>query len=113
MNDDLVERVARAIAETQDDRWDNPALFMVDANDTAESGREAYCDMARAAIAIALEEAAKVLKEKTTEHRAEAKRLLGTIDTSDEKQVYLVCCQEARADGYQGAEAAIRGMIKD
>jgi hypothetical protein len=60
MSDDLVERVAQGIATTQDDDWNNPALFMVDANDTAESGREAYRDMARVAIAIALHEAAKV-----------------------------------------------------
>jgi fructose 1,6-bisphosphatase len=61
---ELVERVAQGIATTQDDDWNNPALFMADANDTAESGREAYRDMAHAAIAIALEEAAKVAEER-------------------------------------------------
>jgi hypothetical protein len=55
----LREKVARAIAETQDEDWENPALFLVDANDTAESGREAYRDMADAAIDLALEEAAQ------------------------------------------------------
>jgi hypothetical protein len=56
----LREKVAKAIAETQDEDWENPALFLVDANDTAESAREAYRDMADAAIAVVLEEAAKV-----------------------------------------------------
>jgi hypothetical protein len=53
----LREKVARAIAKTQDDDWENPALFLADANDTAESGREAYRDMADAAIDMVLEEA--------------------------------------------------------
>lgn len=68
MTPELVEAVARALAATQDDAWDNPALFMVDSNDTAEDGRESYRGMARAAIALitstiraqALEEAARV-----------------------------------------------------
>jgi hypothetical protein len=63
-HDELVEKMARAIAKTQDDDWDNPSLFIVDANDDAESCREAYRDMARAALAVARpmirEECAKV-----------------------------------------------------
>jgi hypothetical protein len=61
----LREKVARAIAATQDEEWENPALFLADANDTAESGREAYRDMADAAIAVVLEEAARVADDKT------------------------------------------------
>jgi hypothetical protein len=64
MSDELRERVARALCAAADDDWDGSVFYMVDANDTVESGRDVYRALADAAIALvrdaALEEAAKV-----------------------------------------------------
>lgn len=51
-DDATVERVAKAICETEgyEDDWEKPTMFMTEATDTAESCREIYRDMARAAI---------------------------------------------------------------
>lgn len=46
----MVERVARAMCEAADDDWDWSVFYIVDVNDTAETGRDVYRDMARAAI---------------------------------------------------------------
>jgi hypothetical protein len=56
---DLVERVARALcdAEWGDGIWDKPGLL------SEETERKSYRELARAAVAIALEEAAKVADE--------------------------------------------------
>lgn len=47
---EMVERVARAMCEAADDNWDWSVFYIVDANDTAETGHDVYRDMARAAI---------------------------------------------------------------
>lgn len=107
MTPELVQAVARAIEQS----LLNARLVPGDKSPYTPEALAAIALIAPILRAQALEEAARVLKEKTTEHRAEAKRLLNTIDKSDTQQVYLVCCQEARADGYQGAEAAIRALI--
>lgn len=65
MTDKITESVARAMAGTQDDNWDECYLFIADANCTLETAREAYREMARAAIqayqyAVASEAVCKV-----------------------------------------------------
>jgi hypothetical protein len=54
--DDLVERVARAMCDVEwgDGIWDKPGLL------SEETERKLYRELARTAIAIALEEAARV-----------------------------------------------------
>ena len=47
---EMVERVARAMCAAAEDDWDWSVFYIVDANDTAETGREVYRDMARATI---------------------------------------------------------------
>jgi hypothetical protein len=53
--DDLVERVARALCDVEwgDGIWDKPGLL-------SDTERKSYRELATAAIAIALEEAARV-----------------------------------------------------
>ncbi len=51
---EAVEAAARKMAETQDDDWSKPDLFITTASDTAESCRDVYREMARAAIAAAI-----------------------------------------------------------
>jgi len=51
----MVEKVARALCEAADDNWDWSIFYIVDANDTAETGRDVYRDMARAAIEAMME----------------------------------------------------------
>lgn len=46
----MVEKVARRLCEAADDDWDWSVFYIVDANDTAETGRDVYRNMARAAI---------------------------------------------------------------
>jgi len=110
---ELVEPVARAIAATQDDDWNNPSLFMVDANDTAESCREAYRDMARAAIAIALEEAAKVADQ----HQYAANAVFSDVVTRAEDGARSLELAGATAVGMSHEAwriaAAIRALINE
>ena len=49
---ELRERVARALCAAADDDWDGSVFYMVDANDTVESGRDVYRALADAAIAL-------------------------------------------------------------
>jgi hypothetical protein len=85
---DLVERVAQAIcdAEWGDGHWDKPGLI-------SDTERKSYRELARAAIRIALEEAAR--ESRPPSH------MLGSADSY--------------ANGYRAAcadiAAAIRGVI--
>lgn len=49
--DELVEKVAKAACAAVGDDWDWSVFYIVDANDDQETGREAYREIARAAIA--------------------------------------------------------------
>jgi len=62
MNDDLVERVARVISEQLGDDWDDNvhAFCGDDWGLTPEGSKETCRTLARSAIAVVLEEAAKV-----------------------------------------------------
>lgn len=47
----MIEQVAKALCKAADDNWDWSVFYIVDARDTAETGRAVYRAMARAAIA--------------------------------------------------------------
>lgn len=47
----MVEKVAKALCEAAEDDWDHSVFYIVEAGDTAETGREMYRVLARAAIA--------------------------------------------------------------
>lgn len=46
-----VERIAMALCKAADDDWDWSVFYIVDATDNAETAREVYRAMARAALA--------------------------------------------------------------
>ena len=60
MSDDLVERVARRLCNTAGSNWNAENFNQTDDGSDPEDQREYYRFLARAAIAVVLEEAAKV-----------------------------------------------------
>lgn len=60
MTDDLVERVARRICNTAGSNWNAENFNQTDDGSYPEDQREYYRMLARAAIAVVLEEAARV-----------------------------------------------------
>jgi hypothetical protein len=94
MTDDLVERVARALCEAKNDNWLARNFNETGDGTDPEENREYYRSLANIAIAIALEEAAKVVTAETDEY---------PIDDFDRG----VNC------GIRNAAAAIRAMITE
>ena len=60
----LREKVARALCAAADDDWGRSFFSMVASNNTPKTGQEAYRDLADAAIAVVLKEAASRVREK-------------------------------------------------
>ena len=89
-NDELVEKVARRLCNTAGSNWNAENCNQTDDGSYPEDQREYYRMLARAAIAVVLEEAAKVCERRfmgdNTREDMEARRCAAAINAWPEME---------------------------